>query len=209
MLESEYEKSRRRLPPHLRKRPLPERPFSYELREVEQRDIPDILEIYNYYVSNSVVTLDEKAWTLRQWRDKIAHLQKLGLPFLVAQSPSGQVLGYAYVQPWAGKSAYRYTVESSIYLGHAATGKRLGRALLDALIEACERKGMRELVAVIVDRGAEASLALHEKAGFVEVGRMGKVGFKFDRWLGSIYLRRPLKPRSRRDRPSRLWSRHR
>jgi L-amino acid N-acyltransferase YncA len=193
MLEEEYEK-RRQLPRHLRKRPEPERPFAFDIRPVEDRDIPDIREIYNYYVTNSVVTFDEKKWSVAQWREKVHHLRKLGLPFIVAQSPSGQVLGYAYVSPWSGKSSYRYTVENSIYLGQAATGKGLGRALLEALIVACEQKGIREMVAVISDKGAEASVSLHEKLGFTEVGRMGRVGFKFGRWLGTIYLQKSLTP---------------
>lgn len=198
MLEEEYETARRRLPRHLRRRPEPERPFSFEIRPVADGDIPDIREIYNYYVTNSVVTFDEKKWTVAQWRDKVAHLKKLGLPFLVAESPSGQVLGYAYVQPMSSKSAYRYSVENSIYLGQAATGKGLGRALLAALIAACEQAGIREMVAVISDKGAEASIALHEKLGFEEVGRMGRVGFKFGRWLGTVYLQKSLKPVKKR-----------
>jgi phosphinothricin acetyltransferase len=196
MLEEEYEK-RRRLPRHLRKLP-PEPTFSYEIRPAQPGDIPDIREIYNYYVTNSVVTFDEKKWTLAKWRDKFDHLAKLGLPFLVAQSPTGQILGYALVQPWAGKSAYRYTVEDSIYLGQAASGKGLGRALLQALITACEERGIREIVAVISDKGAEASIGLHERLGFTEVGRMGRVGFKFGRWLGTVYLQKSLKPVKKR-----------
>lgn len=197
MLEEEYEK-RRVLPPHLRPRPAPERPFSYTIREARESDIPDIREIYNYYVTNSVVTFDEKTWSTRQWRDKFAHLQKLGMPFLVAESPSGQVLGYAYVQPWSGKSAYRFTVENSIYLGQAAAGKGLGRALLEALIAACREAGIREMLAVISDKGAEASIALHERLGFVESGRMGRVGFKFGRWLGVVTMQKSLKPEKKR-----------
>jgi len=193
MLEEEYEKSRRRLPAHLRRVEV-ERPFSYEIRPVQNEDIPDIREIYNYYVTNSVVTFDEKKWSLAQWRQKAAHLQQLQMPFLVAVSPTGQVLGYALVQPMSAKSAYRYSVENSIYLGHAATGKGLGRALLVALIEASEQAGIHQMVAVISDKGAEASVALHEKLGFVEVGRMGRVGFKFGRWLRTIYLQKQLKP---------------
>jgi phosphinothricin acetyltransferase len=196
MLEEEYQK--RRVPPrHLRRRAEPERPFAYEIRPATPADIPDIREIYNYYVRNSVVTFDEKPWSHTQWCEKFEHLQKLGLPFLVAVSPTGQVLGYALVSPWAGKSAFRYTVENSIYLGQAATGKGLGRALLEALIEACEEIGLRQLVAVISDRGAEGSIALHEKLGFVEVGRMGKVGYKFDRWLGTVYLQKQLHPKKK------------
>lgn len=194
MLEEEYDRDRRRLPLHLRRRPEPERPFSYEIRPVTDADLPDIREIYNYYVTNSVVTFDEKKWSIAQWREKLAFLRKLDLPFLVAQAPTGQILGYALVQPMSSKSAYRYSVENSIYLGQAATGKGLGRALLEAIIAACEQKGIRQMVAVISDKGAEGSVALHEKLGFVEVGRMGRVGFKFGRWLGTIYLQKELKP---------------
>ena len=196
MLEEEYEKTRRRLPRHLRRRPA-EESFSFRIRRAEVTDIPDVREIYNHYVANSVVTFDERKWTLARWREKFDHLQKLGLPFLVAISPGGQMLGYALVQPWAGKSAYRYTVEDSIYLGPGATGKGLGKALLAALVAACEEKGIREIVAVISDKGAEGSIALHERAGFVEVGRMGRVGFKFGRWLGTVYLQKSLTPRRR------------
>jgi len=193
MLEEQYEKTRRRLPAHLRRVEV-ETPFSFEIRPARDSDIPDIREIYNHYVTNSVVTFDEKKWTLKQWRDKLQFLQKHGMPFLVAQSPSGQVLGYALVQPMSSKSAFRYSVENSIYLGQAATGKGLGRALLEALITASEAAGIHQMVAVISDKGAEASIALHERMGFVEVGRMGRVGFKFGRWLGTIYLQKQLKP---------------
>ena len=203
MLEEEYEKDRRRLPRHLQRQPEPERPFSFVIRPVEDRDIPDIREIYNYYVTNSVVTFDEDIWSVAQWRARREQLQALGLPFLVAESPSGQVLGYALVQPMSSKSAYRFSVENSIYLGQAATGKGLGRALLEALIEACEQAGIRQMVAVISDKGAEGSIALHEKLGFVEVGRMGRVGFKFGRWLGTIYLQKSLKPVKKRGKQSR------
>ena len=194
MLEEEYDRDRRRLPRHLRRQPEPEQPFSFSIRPVEDADVPDIREIYNYYVTNSVVTFDEDIWSVAQWREKREQLQKLGLPFLVAQSPAGQVLGYALVQPMSSKSAYRFSVENSIYLGQAATGKGLGRALLEALIEACEEAGIRQIVAVISDKGAEGSIALHERLGFVEVGRMGRVGYKFGRWLGTIYLQKSLKP---------------
>lgn len=150
-------------------------------------------EIYNYYVANSTVTFDEDAMTLREWKQKFAQLQKLGLPFLVAESPSGQLLGYALVTPWRPKRAYRYTVEDSIYLGPAASGKGLGRALLSALIDASRAAGLKEMLAVIADQGADASIALHERFGFKEIGRMGRVGFKFDRWLGTVLLQKTLK----------------
>lgn len=70
--------------------------------------------------------------------------------------------------------------------------------MLQALIDACEQIGLREMVAVISDHGAEASIRLHEKLGFIEAGRMGRVGYKFGRDLGTVYMRRVLKPTGRR-----------
>lgn len=189
---------RRRLPRNLRTLDPGPGSFSYEVRPVRAQDLPDVRAIYNHYVANSAVTFDEKASTHRYWREKFALLAKLKLPFLVAVTPSSQVIGYALVQPWASKSAYRYTVEDSIYLGPGAGGKGLGTALLTALIDACEQAGLREIIAVISDSGAEASIRLHEKHGFVEVGRMGRVGFKFGRSLGTVYLQRSLTPAARR-----------
>jgi L-amino acid N-acyltransferase YncA len=192
MLEEEYQQ-RRVLPPHLRKPAPPEAPFEFEIRQARASDLPAVREIYNHYVANSTVTFDEDAMTLREWKAKFAYLEKLGMPFLVAESPRGHLLGYALVAPWRQKRAYRYTVESSIYLGPAATAKGLGRTLLGELIARSKAAGLKEMIAVIADQGAEASIALHEKYGFVEIGRMGRVGFKFDRWLGTVLLQKSLK----------------
>lgn len=192
MLEEEYQE-RRVLPRHLRKPEPAESPFEFSIRDAGLPDLPAVREIYNYYVANSMVTFDEDAMTLREWKSKFAYLQKLGMPFLVAESPSGQILGYALVAPWKQKRAYRYTVENSIYLGPAAAGKGLGRALMAELIARSKAAGLKEMIAVIADQGAEASIALHEKFGFVEIGRMGRVGFKFDRWLGTVLLQKSLK----------------
>ena len=192
MLEEEYQ-PRRQLPRHLAPVPVPEAPFEYSLRDAVETDLPDIQEIYNYYVANSTVTFDEDAMTLAEWRDKFAYLQKLGMPFIVAESPAGQLLGYALVSPWKQKKAYRFTVENSIYLGAASTGKGLGRALLAELIERSRAAGLKEIIAVIADQGADASIKLHQDFGFEEIGRMGKVGFKFERWLGTVLLQKSLK----------------
>lgn len=192
MLPEEYLKPRQ-LPRHLQKKPEPEPPFSYVIREAQELDLPDIQEIYNYYVMNSVVTFDENKMSLSSWKKKFAYLQKLNMPFIVAVSPGQQVLGYALVTPWKQKRAYRFTVENSLYLRAASTGKGLGKALMQELISRSEAAGLKEMIAVIADGGAEASLKLHEDFGFKEIGRMGRVGFKFDRWLGTVMLQKSLK----------------
>ena len=192
MLEEEYQ-PRRQLPPHLKPAPEPETAFEYTIRPAVFEDIPDIREIYNHYVMNSTVTFDEKASTLSELRRKFAHVTKLGMPFLVAENPRGQILGYAYVYPWKEKAAYRYTVENSIYLGPASTGKGLGKALLARLIDDSKAAGIKEIIAVIADKGADASIQMHKNFGFKQIGHMGKVGFKFDRWLGTVLMQKSLK----------------
>jgi L-amino acid N-acyltransferase YncA len=193
MLEEEYETSRRVLPQHLRPAPAPEPEFTYELRDAVEADIPNIREIYNHYVLNSTVTFDEKAATLAQMRVKFAKAKRLGMPWVVAEAPSGQIIGTAWVLPWQDKAAYRFTVEDSIYLGPAAQGRGLGRALLSRLIERSREEGLKEMISLIADKGADASIALHKKLGFKEVGHMGKVGYKFDRWLGTVMLQKNLR----------------
>ena len=192
MLEEEYQKGHRAFGAQRNLPPL-QVPFEFEIRDVSEVDLPDIREIYNHYVANSTVTFDETPMTLRTLRSKYAQAQKSHLPFIVAVSPSGQVLGYAYVFPWKTKAAYRFTVENSIYLGPAATGKGLGKALMAELIDRSKKAGLKEIVAVIADKGADASIRLHEKFGFKEIGHMGRVGFKFDRWLGTVLMQKSLK----------------
>ena len=192
MLEEEYQ-TRRQLPRHLRPEPAAEAPFEYTLRAAEAADLPHVREIYNYYVANSTVTFDEDAMTLAEWRDKFRYLTRLGMPFIVAVSPAGQILGYALVAPWKQKKAFRFTVENSIYLGAASTGKGLGKVLLAELITRSKAAGLKEIIAVIADQGADASIKLHRDFGFEEIGRMGKVGFKFERWLGTVLMQKSLK----------------
>ena len=192
MLEEEYQ-PRRRLPPHLKPPSMPETPFEFTIRPAALSDLPHVREIYNHYVLNSTVTFDETPMTLPALRKKFEKGEHLGMPFIVAENPAGQLLGYAYVYPWKEKAAYRFTVENSIYLGPASTGKGLGKVLLGELIERSRAAGIKEIIAVIADKGADASIGMHENFGFKEIGHMGKVGFKFGRWLGTVLMQKSLK----------------
>jgi len=162
------------------------------IREATDSDLVHIVEIYNYYIRNSVVTFDLEPMKLGDWKTKFDWLQTLGLPFLVATSAGGQILGFAYVAPWRQKAAARRTVEDSIYLRPAAAGKRIGTRLLERLIADCKEAGVKEIIAVISDKGAESSIKLHESFGFRSEGHLGKVGFKFGRWLGTYLLQKTL-----------------
>lgn len=169
-----------------------DRPLSVSLRAAEAKDCFAICEIYNFYIQNSVVTFDEQTMQPTQWEEKLAYLNKQNLPFIVAESDSGEILGFAYVAPWRQKSAYRTTVEDSIYLRAAATGKRIGTKLLEELLDLSKKAGIKEVVAVISDSGADSSVRLHEQFGFKKQGHLAKVGFKFDRWLGTILMQKSL-----------------
>jgi phosphinothricin acetyltransferase len=192
VLEEEYQ-PRRQLPPHLRPAPEPEPAFAFEIRLAELADVPSIREIFNHYVLNSSITLSDTPWSLADARKKFDNARQRGYPFIVATSPGGQVLGFAYVYPWKEKAAFRFSVENHIYLGPASTGKGLGRALLGDLIERARAAGVREMLAVIADKNADASIHLHEGFGFKDVGHMGKVGFKYDRWLGTVMMEKNLR----------------
>jgi len=169
-----------------------DRPLSVRLRPAEQKDCFAICEIYNFYIKNSVVTFDEQTMQLNQWEEKLEYLNKQKLPFIVAHTETGEILGFAYVAPWRQKSAYRRTVEDSIYLRAAATGKRIGTKLLEELLALSKQAGVKEVVAVISDSGAESSVRLHEQFGFKKQGHLAKVGFKFNRWLGTILMQKSL-----------------
>ncbi|WP_168627881.1 MULTISPECIES: GNAT family N-acetyltransferase [unclassified Cryobacterium] len=174
-------------------KPVPEHPFQHRLRDARDEDLPQVLAIYNHYVAHSTVTFDEEPMTLDTLRDKFARIGALGFPYLVAQGPDDEILGFAYVYPWRDRAAYRFTAESTIYLRPDATGRGLGRVLLAELIRQAEAVGLRELIAVIADHGADGSLKLHESFGFVRNGHLTRVGFKFERWMGTLFLQKSLR----------------
>lgn len=162
-------------------------------RDALETDMVQVLEIYNYYIKNSVVTFDLEPMSISDWLEKFRWIKGLELPFIVVQGSNQQILGFAYVAPWRAKAAYRRTVEDSIYLRPAATGKRIGTKLLEHLIKLSKDAGVKEIVAVISDKGAESSIRIHENAGFKHQGHLGKVGFKFNRWLGTVLMQLSIK----------------
>lgn len=185
--------SRWRLVRKLRDRkPEPSETAPPEIRDCRFDDLAAVRDIYNYFIRNSVIAFEEDPLDLNHWQEKFEFLQKLELPFLVITSARGEVLGFAYLAPWRQRHGHLKTVENSIYLRPAATGKRLGEPLLAELIERGRKAGVREIVAVIADRGAQASIRLHEKLGFTHQGALGKVAFKFGRWVGTVLMQKTL-----------------
>ena len=159
-------------------------PAAIEIRAAAFEDLPSVKDIYNYFIRNTVITFDDKPLDLNHWTELHAMLTKYELPFLV-MTRGPEVIGFAFVQPWRQRSGYLKVVENSIYLSAPATGKKLGTALLAELLAASKRAGVKEVIAVIADRGAEASIALHKKHGFTEQGHLAKVGIRFGKPIGS------------------------
>jgi phosphinothricin acetyltransferase len=161
------------------------------IRAATPADAEAIAAIYAHHVLHGTATFEEVPPEPAEIARRQAEIAGRGLPYLVAES-GGRVLGYAYAGPLRPRSAYRFTLEDSIYLDPVATGRGLGRRLLDRLIADCTAHGARQLVAVIGDSANAASVALHARAGFRHVGTLRSVGFKFGRWLDTVQMQRPL-----------------
>ena len=180
MVDSE---TRWRLVRALKQKP-PEPEAEIEFRTVRFEDLPQIKDIYNYFIRNTVITFDDKPLDLHYWEDKREMLEKFELPFIVMVKGL-EVIGFAYVAPWRAKAGYLKIVENQIYLLPAATGKKLGGKLMQELLDACQRQGIKEVIAVIADRGAGASIALHKKFGFKDKGHLANVAVRFGKPIGS------------------------
>lgn len=169
-----------------------ELPRADRIRAAEEGDLDAIRAIYNHYVRESTVTFDEEETDAAFWVAKRAALSTAGLPFLVLEAEGGLVVGYALVQPWRAKSAYRFSAENSIYLAPDAAGRGRGKALLEALLDASAAAGLREIIAVIEPTAAAASIALHRRYGFTDAGHLRGVGRKFGRSLDVVFLQKSL-----------------
>jgi phosphinothricin acetyltransferase len=160
------------------------------IRPAEPGDLPKLHEIYAAHVLTGAASFEEEPPTREEFRRRWQGIVDLGLPYLVARDGE-TLLGYAYAGPYRPRSAYRYTVEDSIYLLPSATGRGVGSRLLTAVIDGATRAGKRQMLAVIGDSANTASIALHQRLGFT-VGTFQSVGFKFQRWIDSVLMQRPL-----------------
>jgi phosphinothricin acetyltransferase len=170
------------------------------LRPATPADLAAVARIYAHYVLRTTITFEVEAPDVAEWRVRFDRLTEAGWPFHVLALPAGRhplgapdgVVGYGYVGPWRPRPAYRFTVEDTLYLDPAWTGRGLGGPLLDRLLVDAAAAGAREAIAVIADDEAPASVALHERHGFRRAGRLEGVGFKLDRWVGTTLMQKSL-----------------
>ena len=154
------------------------------LRPVHPDDASTISEIYNHYVAETAITFEEVPLAVEEMRRRILHVTQT-LPWLVCEE-EGKLLGYSYAARWKERSAYRFTVEATVYLHPASTAKGRGSLLFEALLTELLK---REIHCVIggVALPNPASIALLEKFGLRQVAHFKEVGYKFGRWIDVGY----------------------
>ena len=144
-----------------------------------------IATIYNHYIVSTTVTFEKERVTAADMQARIEETQSASLPWLVAEERD-RVLGYAYASKWKGRCAYRYSVESTVYLDAECIGRGIGKALYSTLIDDLRERGMHAVIGGVALPNA-ASIALHEALGFRKVAHFEQVGFKQDRWIDVGY----------------------
>ncbi|QKF82350.1 GNAT family N-acetyltransferase [Halarcobacter ebronensis] len=151
------------------------------IRDANISDFEEITKIYNYYIKETVITFEEEEIDKEEMIKRFEKIKKSGLPWLVAQK-DGEILGYAYAHFWHDRSAYRFSVEPSIYLNKKFIGNGVGKALYKQLLTKLKELGIKNALGLITVPN-DASIALHEKFGFKKVGELPNIGIKFDKWL--------------------------
>ena len=163
------------------------------IRDATPADIPAVQAIYAHHVLHGLASFEEIAPSVEEMRARYDAIAGARQPYLVAEIER-RVVGYGYASSYRTRSAYRYTLENSIYIDEAARGKGVGTALLEALIVRCRRGPWRQMLAVIGDSANLASIGLHTKAGFRQVGLFERVGYKHGRWVDSVVMQLELSP---------------
>lgn len=160
------------------------------IRNVEIGDASALARIYNPYVQDSTITFEEQIVADEPMAERVREILDSGLPWLVDED-DGIVRGFAYASRWKGRCAYRYSVETTVYLDRSATGRGLGHRLYAELLERLRAKKLHVAIGGIALPNP-ASVALHERLGFRKVAHFAEVGFKFGRWIDVGYWERIL-----------------
>ena len=161
------------------------------LRRAQVNDFGSIQSIYAIEVREHTATFEITPPDIEEMTTRWQHITNIGLPYLVAEL-DGYVVGYAYASSYRSRPAYSYTVEDSVYVARDKHRQGVGRTLLTELMHQCRDLGKRQMIAIIGDSRHNASIRLHENAGFRHVGTLEQVGWKLDRWIDSVIMQRSL-----------------
>ena len=166
----------------------PSRPLEtpdLRIRAASAADAAAVAAIYNHYVAVTCVTFEIEPIATRDMIERITEVLDAGLPWLLAEDAAGAA-GFAYASKWKGRRAYRFSVESTVYLHRGHTGRGIGRALYGRLLEEIRARRLHAVIGGIALPNA-ASVALHERLGFRKVAHFEQVGYKQDRWIDVGY----------------------
>ncbi|MDQ0079755.1 phosphinothricin acetyltransferase [Variovorax boronicumulans] len=163
-----------------------------EILDAEPHHVAAVQAIYSHYVLHDLCSFEEEVPTVDQMQARRADVLQRGLPYLVALK-DGEVVGYAYATAYRARSAYRHTVEDSIYVAQGMHGHGIGKALLREVIRRCTDGGFTQMVACVGNSANTGSLRLHESLGFEQVGVLRDIGFKFGQWVDTVLLQRALR----------------
>lgn len=161
------------------------------IRDLAPADLEAITRIYEHHTLHGTATFDEVPLSVEEMRQKYEKVRAQGLPWLVAEA-DGAVIGYAYASLFHARSAYRFTLEDSVYIDPAHHRRGAGRALLAEILARCEALGHRQMIAAIGDSDNPGSIGLHAALGFEHAGVYKQVGMKFGRWLDVVLMQRAL-----------------
>jgi len=156
-----------------------------EIRPATSADAARIVAIYNRYIIDTTISFEEQPVQEAEMAGRIRDVVDAGLPWLVALH-EGELVGYAYATTWRARPAYRFSVESTVYLADGASGRGWGALLYGRLIDRLRAAGVRTVIAGIAQPNAR-SVALHERLGFRKVAHFADVGYKFERWVDVGY----------------------
>jgi L-amino acid N-acyltransferase YncA len=162
-----------------------------EIRPATEADLPAITKIYEHAVLHGTATFELTPPDLAEMTRRFKSVIDGGFPYFVGVL-DGRVGGYAYAGPYRPRPAYRFTVENSIYLDPAIHRRGVGLVLLRRLIDECEKRGYRQMIAVIGDSANAGSVGVHARCGFQMIGTHPNVGLKFGRWLDTVMMQLPL-----------------
>ena len=161
------------------------------IRTAQVKDFVSIQSIYAIEVREHTATFEITPPDMDEMTSRWRHITDMGLPYLVAEL-DGEVVGYAYASSYRSRPAYNHTVEDSVYVARDKHRQGVGRTLLTELMCRCRNLGKRQMVAIIGDSRHDASIRLHENAGFRHVGTLNQVGWKLGRWVDSVIMQRSL-----------------